>query len=250
MKVLALHNVKGGVGKTAAAVNLAAIAAGRGYRVLLWDLDPQGAASFYFRIKAKIKGGMGKLVAEKRDLESTIKESDLEGLDVIPADLSARNMDLLLDDAKKSEKRFRRLLRSLDGEYDLVILDCPPGLSLAAEAVFTAADAVLAPVIPTPLSVRAFEQVREFCLENGYRKLPIWGFVSMIDRRKRLHIETEAKLLKDEHLLHASVPYASEVERMGTERQPITAYSSPSSAARLAYEALWNAIDQRFFAGS
>jgi chromosome partitioning protein len=248
MKVLALHNVKGGVGKTAAAVNLAAIAAGTGYRVLLWDLDPQGAASFYFRVKAKIKGGMEKLVSEKRQLESAIKESDFPGLDVIPADLSNRNMDLLLDEARKPEKRLRRLLRSLDDEYDLVILDCPPGLSLAAEAVFTAADALLVPVIPTPLSVRAFEQVREFCAEKGYGKLPIWGFISMIDRRKRLHTDTETALAADQDILSPAIPYASEVERMGVERLPLIAYAPPGSPARKAYEALWSAVDRRLFA--
>ena len=247
MRVLAIHNVKGGVGKTAAAVNLAAIAAEEGYRVLLWDLDPQGAASFYFRIKAKIKGGMEKLVAEKRELDKAIKESDFDGLDVIPADLSARNMDLLLDEAKKSDRRLRRLLRSLDDEYDLAILDCPPGLGLAAEAVFTAADAVIAPVIPTPLSVRALEQVREFCDEHGFRKLPIWGIVSMIDRRKRLHRETEAALALQKDMLQPAIPYASEVERMGTERAPLVAYAPASSRARTAYTELWANIAERLF---
>lgn len=247
MKVLAIHNVKGGVGKTATAVNLAAVAALAGYRVLLWDLDPQGAASFYFRIKPKIKGGMEKLVAEKRELDKAIKASDIEGLDVIPADLSARNMDLLLDDEKKSEQRLRRLLRSLNEDYDLVILDCPPGLGLAAEAVFVAADAVLAPVIPTPLSVRAVEQVRDFCREYGYGKLPIWAVVSMIDRRKRLHREIEAEMAAEPDALGPAIPYASEVERMGLERAPLVAYAAPASAPRQAYEALWDAIARRLF---
>ncbi len=162
MKVLATYNIKGGVGKTATAVNLAYLAAREGAPTLVWDLDPQGAASFYFRIKPRIKGGGKRLVAGKSELEDCIRGTDYEDLDLLPADFSYRNMDLFLEQAKKPTHRLRKLLEPLAGEYDYVFLDCPPSISLVSENVFYAADAVLVPTIPTPLSLRTFRQIKKF----------------------------------------------------------------------------------------
>ena len=78
MKIIAVYAIKGGVGKTATAVNLAYLSANSGLKTLLWDLDPQGASSFYFRIKPKVKGGSKDLIAGKRDLDGLIKGSDFE----------------------------------------------------------------------------------------------------------------------------------------------------------------------------
>ena len=85
MKTLATYSIKGGVGKTSAAVNLGALAAADGQRTVLWDLDPQGAASFLFRIKPKVKGG-GKRLLRERDPLAVMKGTDIEGLDLLPAD--------------------------------------------------------------------------------------------------------------------------------------------------------------------
>ena len=154
MQVLATYNIKGGVGKTAAAVNLAFCAAQQGSRTLVWDLDPQGAATFYFRIKPKVKGGGKGIVRGKKDLDSLIKSSDYENLDLLPADFSYRNMDLLLDHEKKPTRNVKKSLKSLARDYDYVFLDCPPGISLLSENVFQAAQALLIPIIPTTLSQR------------------------------------------------------------------------------------------------
>ena len=113
MKVLASYNIKGGVGKTATAVNLAHLAAADGARVLVWDLDPQGATSFYFRVKPKVKGGSKGLVRGKRALDDAIKGTDFEHLDLVPADFSYRNMDLELDATKKPTRRLAQLIRPL-----------------------------------------------------------------------------------------------------------------------------------------
>ncbi|MCX7089814.1 MAG: AAA family ATPase, partial [Methylococcales bacterium] len=138
MKILAIYNIKGGVGKTSTAVNLAHISANSGYKTLLWDLDPQGASSFYFRIKPKVKGGSKDLIAGKRELNELIKGSDFDNLDILPADFSFRNMDLILDARKKPTQRLHKLLQPLAAEYDIIFLDCPPNISLLSEAVFEA----------------------------------------------------------------------------------------------------------------
>ena len=245
MKILASYNIKGGVGKTATAVNLAHVAAAQGARVLVVDLDPQGAASFYFRVKPKIKGGGKWLVTGKHDLEDLIKGTDHDRLDLIPADFSFRNLDLLLDAEKKSEKRLRKLLRPLSGTYDICMLDCPPSVSLVSEAVFHAADALLVPLIPTTLSIRTYEQLVAFRKDEKLKDLKLLPFFSMIDRRKTMHRDIIDRF-PDDHAeaLTTHIPYASVVERMGTERAPLGAFA-PRTAAAAAYETLWAEIVSR-----
>lgn len=243
MRILASYNIKGGVGKTAAAVNLAHVAAARGLRVLVMDLDPQGAASFYFRVKPKVKGGGKALVDGKRALDAMIKATDYDNLDLIPADFRFRNLDLMLDAEKKSTRRLRKLLKPLSADYDLVILDCPPSVSLVTEAVFEAADALIIPLIPTTLSLRTYEQVETFKAEQKLKGLKLLPFFSMLDRRKSLHREiVEAFPATHPNALGVHIPYASAVERMGVERQPLTAFA-PRTAVAGAYRALWDAID-------
>ena len=136
MKILASYNIKGGVGKTAAAVNLSWLSARSGNRTLVWDLDPQGAATFYFRIKPKVKGGGRGLVSGRRELDDLIKATDFDNLDLLPADFSYRSLDLLLDQEKKPTRRLRKILKPLAQHYDVLLLDCPPSISLVSEAVF------------------------------------------------------------------------------------------------------------------
>ena len=163
VKVVATYSIKGGVGKTSAAVNLGALAAATGLRTLIWDLDPQGAASFLFRVKPKVKGGRQALVRGRRDPPTCIKGTDVEGLDLLPADFSYRHLDIAARPAQAAARaRSARVLDPLDGDYDLAILDCPPSISLVSESVFTAADLLLVPLVPSTLSVRTLRAAAAF----------------------------------------------------------------------------------------
>jgi chromosome partitioning protein len=239
-RVLATYNIKGGVGKTSAAVNLAYLAARDGARTLLWDLDPQGASTYLLRVKAKVKGGGRKLVRGKSDVDALIRGTDHERLDLLPADFSYRHMDLALDGAKHPTRRLARVLAPLDGEYDYVFLDCPPSISLVSESVFEAADALLVPLIPATLSSRTFEQLRDV-VEGGPEVL---AFFSMVDRRKRLHREVMERMATDRAVLAAAIPSAADVERMGLHRTVIAEFA-PRSRAVQAYEALWREVRGR-----
>lgn len=238
MKVVATYNIKGGVGKTSVAVNMAALAARYGLRTLLWDLDPQGAATFLFRVKPKVRGGVQKLIDRKSEVDRLLRGTDIEGLDLLPADFSYRHMDLALADAKRPEARLGKVLAPLSDDYDLVILDCPPSISLVSESVFETADALLVPLIPATLSVRTFEQLLRFVVEQVSDPPEIVAFFSMVDRRKRLHLSVIDQLGSYPQVAKASIPAASDVERMGLERSPLVDFAPGSLAAR-AYVALW-----------
>lgn len=252
MKTVAVYNIKGGVGKTASAVNLSYMSARSGLRTLVWDLDPQGAASFYFRIKPKLKGGRKRLLGKKKGgLDEHIRGSDFDHLDVVPADFSFRHLDRALDADKNSEDRLKELLKPLDDEYDIAILDCAPSISVTSESIFNAADALLVPTIPTPLSLRTLQQLDQHLASKGPKKLRVFPFMCMVDRRKKLHrtaselaTEFAAESRHCEPFLEAEIPYSSHVERMGLERTPVTVFS-PRSAASRAYGKLWQAVVER-----
>lgn len=242
MKVFAAYNIKGGVGKTASAVNLSFLSARDGFRTLVWDLDPQGAATFYFRIKPKIRGGSRKLVKGKTDADSQVRGTDFDRLDLLPSDFSYRLMDLDLNRTGDPDEQLAKVLEPLAGDYDHVFLDCPPSISLVSESVFTASDALLIPTIPTTLSVRTLRQLEVHLRSYDTSRPEMVPFFCMVDRRKTLH-----RRICDGEKEHARnvaatvIPYSSVVERMGTERSPIFAYARSSRPAR-AYLALWAEI--------
>ncbi len=239
MKIFATYNIKGGVGKTTTAVNLGYLAARDGYRVLLWDLDPQAAATFLFRIRPRVKGGGKALIRGTRSIDDAIKATDFDHLDLLPADFTYRNLDLVLDAAKKPARRLGSLLAPLGAEYDVIFLDCPPGISLLSESVLQAADALLVPLIPTTLSVRTLDQLTEFIDGLNGGRPSILAFFSMIDRRKRLHREIAEQLPEQRtDVAAASIPALSLIERMSVQRAPVTAFAPRSAAARR-YEELW-----------
>lgn len=245
MKVIATYNSKGGVGKTATAVNLAFLAAADGLRVLLWDLDAQGAASFYLRAQPRLAGGAAELLEDRHNLSRAIRATDFERLDLVPADFSYRNFDLELSDYRKSAKRLRKLLREVSGDYDLVFLDCAPSLSLVSENVFNMADILLVPLIPTHLSLRAYTQLVAFRASLPDTKAELVPFFSMVDRRKRLHRELIVEFAREHpEVLRSYVPYASQVEQMGEHRAPVNVFADASPGGR-AFRALWQALRAR-----
>ena len=244
MQVVATYSIKGGVGKTSASVNLAWLAAEGGARVLLWDLDPQGAATYLLRIKPKVKGGGRRLVQGESDPAALLKGTDHERLDLLPADFSYRNMDLALGATKRPTRRLARVLAPLAGEYDYVFLDCPPAISLASESVFGAADVLLVPLVPSPLSLRTYEQLRRFVADEVPEPPRILAFLSMTDGRRRLHTEVVEQLSGIDGVMRTAIPSASDVERMGIHRRVLADFAPHGRAGR-AYAQLWEELREQ-----
>ena len=242
MKTLAIYSMKGGVGKTATSVNLAYWAAQSGLKTLLIDLDPQGASSFYFRVKPAKKSWGKRFFKAYEQLLKQIKASDYENLDVIPAHLSFRNFDVILHGLSQRKSRLQKILKGLRKEYDLVILDCPPSIGQLSESIFNAADLLLVPVIPTTLSERTFDQLLDFFKQEGYSKKKILPFFSMVQQQKSLHRTTQTNLRQSyPRFLQTQIPFSADVENMGEHRAPVDQFAR-TKPANIAYQQLWKEV--------
>lgn len=229
MKVLAVYNVKGGVGKTTIALDLAHSAARNG-RTLLWDLDEQGAAS------AILGHPPGKRERPRRTyrLEEHIVPGSWADLDLIP---SSRLVHLL--DRHDRPRHLQELLARQASDYDLVIVDCPPALGLITEQICELADLMVVPVVPSALSMHAYEQLRDYVSSRDGRKPDLLRVLSMVDRRRLSHRE-----LAEQEPETIAIPYAVAVEQMASAGKPLASIA-PRSPAVAPLDALWREVQAR-----
>ena len=247
MKTLAIYSNKGGVGKTAAAVNLSYIAASKGRKTLICDLDPQSSATYYFRVKPKIKAGVQSFLKGGQKVYKSVKGTDYENLDLLPADFSHRKLDVSFNRFNRSKNRLKKIIAPFKSEYDLIVFDCPASISVLAENILDTVDCTLVPLIPTTLSVRTHNQLLSLCKKKNFDPGNIYLFFSMVDGRKKLHHDLmNAMAGKFQGVLPVVIPYLSVIEKMGIYREPVAAFS-PGSPATRAYEALWHKLEKILF---
>ncbi|MBS3805726.1 MAG: ParA family protein [Oleiphilaceae bacterium] len=242
MRTIAFYSPKGGVGKTASAVNIAYLASAGGYSTLLWDLDPQGAASFYLSGGTPHKGKkISKLLEGRAPIKDFIQEGIYPNLDFIPAHKSFRNLDIRLEEDERNLP-LKAMLSPLTEDTSLVVLDCPPGQSRLTEQVLKVADVIYVPLVPTWLSLNSWQQFNEFVREKKLGQKKLRPFFTLADRRKKIHRELLAQNAElFDKPSKAIIPCSSAVERMGEKGLPLELLS-PRSQPAISYRQLWSEI--------
>jgi chromosome partitioning protein len=244
MPVVAIYSIKGGVGKTTLAANLAYYSASISCRrTLLWDLDASGGAGFLLGVDAMPGGKAAKRRAEsifsrEQDPGKLIRRTAYPMLDLLPADESIRALDSQFASIGK-RKRLAKLTGNLAKDYERIIFDCPPVLNEISAQVMRAADLIIVPLPPSPLSARAFEMVAEEVTASGKPHPPILPVLSMLDMRRNLH-----RAAREANPNWPAIPLASAIEQCAVRQQPIGVFAPRSPAAR-GLQQLWTAIERK-----
>ena len=241
--VIAVYSIKGGVGKTTIAFDLAwRSATYGGHRTLLWDLDLQGGAAFLlgerhpqapWATSAFRPGGL---------LRQQIRPTRFERLSLLPADQSLRLLPNLLSQLRQRQ-RLTVMAELLSGEFTRIVLDCPPALNEISDQIIAAADLIVVPLSPSPLAMRAFDTVRDELQHNHVRPPPLVPVLSMVDMRRKLHREALLTVAAD----WPAVPFASSIEQMADRRAPIDSFAADSKGAR-ALALLHSRVEERLAA--
>lgn len=239
MAVIAVYSVKGGVGKTTISANLAWFSAAISRRkTLLWDLDAAGGAGFLYGVEPRSSRSAQSIFARDADPSDLICKTAIDRLDLLPADESLRDLDGLLARIGK-KRRLAKLTEDLSKRYERIILDCPPVLSELSAQVIRAADLVIVPLPPSPLSARALDMVSQEIRAHAKAQPPILPVLSMVDLRRTLHRQA-----REANPGWPAIPHASVVEQGAVLQRAVGDFAPASPAAR-AFGQLWTAIERK-----
>lgn len=243
MAVIAVYSVKGGVGKTTIAANLAWCSAAISMRqTLLWDLDAAGGSGFVFGIEPPEPRPALSVFSQSLTPEDLTWSSGVENLDLLPADDSLRRLDSFLVTLGK-RKRLAKLTEALSQNYQRIILDCPPVLNELSSQAIRASDLIIVPLPPSPLSTRALNTILRELKANHKTHPPILPVLSMFDGRRKLH--KEAREASPDWPV---IPMSSVIEQMAARQEPVGCYA-PNSPAGQAFARLWAAIERKLASG-
>jgi chromosome partitioning protein len=243
-RVLAVANQKGGVGKTTTAVNLGAALAEIGFRVLVIDLDPQGNATTGLGIdRRSFELSMYDVVMRDAKLEDAVEATSMKNLFVAPATIDLAGAEIELVPTFSRELKLRRALESVTGDFDYILIDCPPSLGLITVNGLAAADEVLVPIQCEYYALEGLGQLLRnvhLVQANLNEKLEVTTIVlTMYDGRTKLaeQVADEVRAHFGDKVCRNVIPRTVRISEAPSFGQPITAFD-PTSRGAIAYREL------------
>jgi chromosome partitioning protein len=250
-QTIACVNQKGGVGKTTSVVNVATYLALSGDRVLVIDVDPQGNATSGLGVdRQSLRGTLYDALMGEASLRDVVTSTGIEGLDLVPSSVALAGAEVELAPLEQRERRLRRLVLEVAGEYDFVVLDCPPSLGLLTVNALTAADSVLIPIQCEYYALEGLTQLIatiNLVRDNLNPALDIHGVVlTMFDGRTNLSSEVAAEVRRHlgSSVFATVIPRNVRLSEAPSFGKPI-AMHAPGSTGALAYENLAAEVRRR-----
>jgi chromosome partitioning protein len=238
-RIIALANQKGGVGKTTTAVNLATGLAACGKKVLIVDGDPQGNATTGFGFEQDERSqNLYKVLLGESDLKETIQATQIEGLDLVAADVNLAAAEIELIDFEKREFRLKTALDTVSDGYDYILIDCPPALGLLTINALVAAQSVLIPLQAEFYALEGLTHLLktiERIKQAFHPKLEIFGVVlTMVDRRNNLcvMVEDDVRAYLGGKVFKTVIPRNVRISEAPSFGQPVILYDLKSAGAK------------------
>lgn len=239
VKVISIANRKGGVGKTTTAVNIATAMAAIGKRVLILDMDPQGNATTSLGVnKNKCLFSSYDVMINNCKIEDAVIETDIKKFSIIPSAPALAAAEIELIDVERREYVLRKNIKTLDGLYDYVLIDCPPSLNLITINALVASDSVIVPLQSEFLALEGLSDLIKninTIKKNFNSKLELQGIVlTMFDRRNNLStmVESDVRKYFGAKVYNTVIPRSVRISEAPSHGQPILIYDFKSVGAK------------------
>lgn len=237
-KIIAVANQKGGVGKTTTAVNLSACLAFKGKRTLLIDIDPQGNASSGLGIdKNEVEKSVYDAIINDEKISNCVVETKVENLYLCPSNIHLAGAEIELVSLMSRENRLKNAVTEIMGDYDYILIDCPPSLGLLTLNSLTAAHTVLVPIQCEFYALEGLSQLMntvQLVKKNLNRELDVEGVVlTMFDARTNLSIQVvdEVKKYFSKKVYRTIIPRNVRLSEAPSHGEPIIIYDNKSKGA-------------------